>query len=137
MTARASNGRAARTPAARRAAAGIAAQPFEPMVFAKRDAEAEAEAAATGTRLVLFEVDGTQYTVPAEIPTGRRIELLLVSAGMATEVLKASYLVRELAGPAAIQALLRDADYNDKDLLKLGANLSRHVFGALEAASGN
>lgn len=136
MTARAGNGRAGRTPAARRAVAGIAA-PFEPMVFARRDPKAEAEATATGQRLVLFEVDGTEYTVPAEIPTGRRIELLLVSAGMATEVLKASYLVRELAGPAAVHALLRDADYRDADLLKLGANLSRHVFGALEAASGN
>lgn len=136
MTARASSGRAARTPAARRASAGLAA-PFEPMVFARRDRTAEGEAAAAGVRLSLFEVDGTEYTVPAEIPTGRRLELLLVSVGMETEVLKSSYLVRELAGPAALQALLTDADYQDGDLLKLGANLSRHVFGALEAASGN
>lgn len=135
MTARANSGRAARTPAARRAAAGIAA-PFEPMVFSRRDAQAEA-ARADETRLGLFEVDGTVYTVPADIPTGRRLELLLVAGNLETEALKSSYLVRELAGPRALQALLTDADYREADLLKLGANLSKLVFGALEAASGN
>lgn len=135
MTARASNGRAARTPAARRAAAGLAV-PFQPMVFAKRDRTSEAARAAE-VRLVLFEVDGIEYTVPADIPTGRRLELLLVAGGLETEVLKSSYLVRELAGVDALQALLTEADYQEADLLKLGSNLSRHVFGALEAASGN
>lgn len=132
MTARAGSGRSARTPAVRRAAAGIAA-PFEPMVFARRDPAAE----TGGGRLVLFEVDGDEYTVPADIPTGRRLELLLITSSLEKEALKASYLVRELAGPAALQALLGEADYREGDLLKLGALLSRHVYGALEAASGN
>lgn len=100
------------------------------MVFAKRD-KTQAD------RIPLFEIDGVEYTVPAVVPTGDALAHLAVTRGMADESMRGMYLLRELAGPEAMTALLGEAEMTDGDWHKLLTILSEHCFGRLEGASGN
>lgn len=130
MTAQAARG--GRTAAARRGAAGAKARadaPFAPLSFGKRDRLQEAQR----DRVVLFEIDGTEYTIPAVVPAGDSVAYQLVAGALPTEPAKGAYLIRELAGPAALTALLGDADVTDGDLRALFTIVSNHVFGPMEA----
>lgn len=117
---------AGRKAAPKAAAKASASAPFEPMSFAKRDEAAEAD------QVVLFEVDGIEYTVPAVIPTGQALQYLAITNGMETEALRGMYLLRVLAGEAAFNALLGSADMTGADWHQLISILSEHVFGGLE-----
>lgn len=101
------------------------------MSFAKRDQAPAAE------RIVLFEIDGTEYTIPATVPTGQALELLTVSSVLPNEARRGIYLLRELAGPDALEALLGESDITDGDWHKLVTIMSEHSFGRLEEVSGN
>jgi hypothetical protein len=125
VTARVSGARAARTPAARKAAAGAGrVAPFAPMSFAKRE-DAEVD------RIPLFEVDGVEYTVPAVVPTGTALALLLNTQGL-SEARRGAVLIEALAGNAALNALLGQAEMTDADWHKLITIVSEHAFGRLE-----
>lgn len=138
MTARVSagvgagRGRAPRRPAV--AAAERARQaPFAPLAFARRDRDAEQAA----ERIPLFEIDGTEYTIPAVVPTGDALALLAVASGLPDEARRGMYLVRELAGPDALAALLGEAEITEADWRRLLELLAQHAFGGLEGGSGN
>lgn len=107
--------------------APAAVGPFAPMSFTKRDPKADAKIARTP----LFEVDGVEYTVPAAVPTGHSLKLLLQTRGM-NEAERALVLIDVLAGNEALNALL-DADLSDSEWGRLIKNVSDHVFGGLEA----
>jgi hypothetical protein len=98
-----------------------------PLVFAKRAPKVEVD------RIPLFEVDGTEYTIPAVVSTGEALNHLVMTRGMETEALRGLYLLRELAGPEALAAVLNEADMTPEDWQKLLTVLSEHVFGRLEA----
>jgi hypothetical protein len=98
------------------------------MSFAKRNQDAASE-----DRIVLFEVDGTEYTIPAVIPAGDALAHLLIVNTLATEAQRGAYLVREIAGPAALTALLGEAEMTSADWRNLIKILTEHVFGPLEA----
>jgi hypothetical protein len=126
--------RGGRTAARARTAAGVKARPvapFAPLSFGKRATPAEAD------RIPLFEIDGTEYTIPAVVPTGDALVHLLNVNAMDSEAQRGVYLIRELAGPEALTALLGEADMTDGDWHKLITILSEHAFGRLEASSGN
>lgn len=116
--------RQARTPAARKAAAPGPTAPFAPMSFTTRDPEAEAE------RIPLFEVDGTAYTVPAEVPPTVGIKLMLMTAGM-SEARRGAVLIENLAGNKALNALL-NSGMSDAEWHQLITTLSEHAYGRLE-----
>jgi hypothetical protein len=122
-----SGSRSSRTPAARKAAAGAgrAQAPFAPLTFGKRDT-------AASDRIPLFTIDDTEYTIPAVVPTGEALVHLSMVKAM-DEARGGLYLVRELAGPDALTALLAEADMTDGDWHKLIQILSEHAFGRLEA----
>lgn len=121
---RKANGRAL---AKAQTARAVVVSSFAPLSFAKREPEAEAE------RIPLFEIDGTEYTIPAVVPTGDALAYLLVASSMANEAQRGAYLMRELAGPDALTALLGQADMRESDWHKLIKILSEHAFGHLEA----
>lgn len=111
----------------RRPAAGkpVAADaPFAPMSFTKRDQKAKQD------RVVLFEVDGVEYTVPAVVPTGDALKHLINTSGL-SEARRGAYLVQVLAGIDALNALL-DADLSDAEWHTLITTVSEHAFGRLE-----
>jgi len=126
-------GKSARTAAgARRASAPArSVAPFAPLVFAKRDEKQPAD------RIVLFEVDGVEYTVPAVIPTGDALRHLAIVNQMPSEAMRGMYLLQNLVGSAGFDALLGQAEMTDGDWHKLIDILSEHCFGRLEGASGN
>ena len=124
MTARASGG--SRTAAKRAAGAGRAAT-FEPLSFSKRAAPDEQD------RIPLFEIDGTEYTIPAAIPTGTALVLLANTAGL-TEARRGMALIEALAGNAALNALLQQADMSQGDWHKL---IASEVLLLAELAGGS
>lgn len=109
----------------KRAAAGVKGAAFAPLSFAKRDPDAVAD------RIALFEIDGVEYTVPAVVPTGESLRLLVNTNGL-NESMRGAYLLETLAGHEALNALLGQAEMTDDDWHKLIGRLSRHAFGDLE-----
>lgn len=107
--------------------------PFAPLAFARRDRDAEQGA----ERIPLFEIDGTEYTIPAVVPTGDALALLAVASGLPDEARRGMYLVRELAGPDALATLLGEAEITEADWRRLLELLAQHAFGGLEGGSGN
>ena len=103
-----------------------AAREPAPLSFAKRDPDAAAD------RIPLFEVDGVEYTIPAVIPTGEALMHLATTRGMQDEAMRGMYLLREIAGPAAFNALLGEAEMTPKDWHQLTTVLTEHTFGPLE-----
>jgi len=101
--------------------------PFAALSFAKRGPDED------GDRIPLFEIDGTEYTIPAVVPTGDALLHLAVTNNLPDEAMRGMYLLRELAGPDALTALLGQADMSDTDWHKLISILSTHCFGRLEA----
>ena len=104
-----------------------AAAPFEPMSFEKRDVQAEADV----ERVPLFEIDGAEYTIPAVVPTGDSLKLLLQTRGM-NEAERALVLIDVLAGNKALNALLGEAKLTDADWRKLITRVSDHALGRVE-----
>lgn len=133
MTARA----AGQAPATRRRRAvepETGAAPSRPaalMSFAKRDRATEVE-----DRIPLFDIDGVEYTIPAVVRPGDARAYLAVTSGMENEAMRLMYLLRELAGPDALTALLGQADTSEDDWRRLNKIVLELVFGPLEA-SGN
>lgn len=101
-----------------------AAAPFAPMSFTTLDPKTKQD------RLPLFEIDGVEYTVPAVVPTGHSLKLMLNTSGM-NEGQRGAYLIEALVGNAGLNALL-NADLSDADWHRLITTLSKHVFGRLE-----
>jgi hypothetical protein len=102
---------------------------FEPLRFGKRATDEE--------RIVLFEIDGTPYTMPAVVDTGTALTLEIQLLGVETERRKALFLIQQLCGMDAYRALVNDSTFTIGDLLKLGQILAEHAFGSLEEESGN
>jgi hypothetical protein len=97
------------------------------MSFAKR------EAAPAEDRVPLFEIDGVVYDMPATISTGEALQHLVMVNAQATEAMRGMYLLRNVVGSDAFDALLGSADMQPGDWHKLMRILSDHVFGQLEA----
>lgn len=96
------------------------------LAFSKRE-----EPKDDAKRIYWFEVDDVEYTMPADIPTGYAISLLTVVHGLSSAVHQGAYLIRELAGPAALTALLA-SDMTGAQWKQVVDKGWPHVFGPLE-----
>lgn len=120
MTARAGTGAAA---AAKAAAAKKAKK--APLSFETRKPQADPDL------VPLFELDGTVYTMPV-VDTGDALQHLAIVSGM-SEAMAGMYLLRNVAGPDAFNALIGKAKLDPADWRRVTIALRAHVFGDLEA----
>lgn len=91
---------------------------------------------ANEERLPVFSIDGVEYTMPAEVPASMALRVLDTIRRLGQEA-AVSYLLEEVLGPEAYQALLNCRTLKPEQLKAVVAVVQDHVLGAVEETSGN
>lgn len=113
--------------------ARVKATKAESLSFTTRPAEAPADE----KRLPLFEVDGVEYSTLERMPPGKAIEMLAVTHAIPSPTDQGCYLIREMAGPRALEALL-GSDISEEQWQAVIDKVWPRAFGRLEGiSSGN
>lgn len=95
------------------------------------------DTALTEERFPLFEVDGTEYSMPAVVPPGYAISLNTMVRRIDDPLDQGLFLIRQLAGADALTALLA-SDAAPEAWRKVIDLIWPRVFGQLEGLrSGN
>jgi hypothetical protein len=103
----------------------------EPVIITTEDESQEPQ-----ERIPVFTLDDVEYTMPAHIPASMSLRVLDMIRRVGQEA-AVSWVLEEVLGDEAYQALLNCRSLKPSQLLAVMAVVQDHVLGAMEEAAGN
>lgn len=87
------------------------------------------------TRILAFEIDDAQYSIPASVPTNKALRYAHISRTQGTEA-GIDFMLETLLGVEGYEALMNFDDLTEENLLDVIRKCQEVMTGAIETPKG-